>query len=149
MASQQEVDNIIDGLIIDNTTGYVNPSRLRQVLKAINQRAGNDSSASNLTAVYPINIDALTGVIDYKVTPFKAFRPIAKGWKPGTTPTDETVNYPDEALLGDFCFGTDVEGYFYITRWVTGSGADINNVANHKILFSSRQPLPGEPGFEE
>jgi len=143
----EELVNLINELIIDNNTNQVTPARVRMVLTAIVQALYTGGGVPTISAVNPLVFDGFTGVLDYQVTPFKGFRPIAKGWKPGTTPTDETTNYPNEPLLGDFCFGTDSEGYFYITRWVTGS--DINLIENHKILLSLRQPLEGEPGFEE
>lgn len=148
MATQQEVDNIIDSVIIDNTTGYINPARVRQVLKAINARIGNDNVAS-ISVEEPITLDGFTGIIGFKKIPFKSFRVINKGWKPGTMPDEDHVNTTNESVLGDFCIGTDTEGYLCITRWVTGEGEDINDISNHVILLKLRQPLVGEPGFEE
>jgi len=143
----EELINLINTLIIDNSTNQITPAKTRMVLISIVQSLYNNGGVPTITAIDPLVFNGFTGVLEYEVTPFKAFRPIARGWKPGTTPTDATANLTNEALLGDFCFGTDTEGYFYITRWITGS--DINLVENHKILIRFRQPLPGEPGFEE
>lgn len=63
MATQQEVDNIIDQLIIDNTTRQIDPSKMRQVLKAINERIPASSDPSVLTVSPPLVMDNFTNTI--------------------------------------------------------------------------------------
>lgn len=60
MATQQEVDNLIDSLIIDNTTKQVTPSAVREVLKAINARVPASSDPSVLTVSAPLALDEFT-----------------------------------------------------------------------------------------
>lgn len=63
MATQQEVDNIIDQLIIDNTTRQIDPAKMRSVLKAINARVPVSSDPSSLTVDAPLSLDPFTGVL--------------------------------------------------------------------------------------
>lgn len=63
MATQQDVDNIIDQLIIDNTTRQIDPAKMRQVLKAINARVPASSDPSVLTVSAPLALDAFTNTL--------------------------------------------------------------------------------------
>lgn len=63
MATQQEVDNIIDQIIIDNTTRQIDPAKMRQVLKAINARVPATSDPTVLTVTSPLIFNQFTNNI--------------------------------------------------------------------------------------
>src|SRR6478752_4453447 len=61
--TQEEVDNLIDSLIIDNTTRLIDPARVRQVLKAINARVPVSSDPSTLIASAPLALDEFSSTL--------------------------------------------------------------------------------------
>ncbi len=61
--TQAEVDELIDGIIIDNNTMQVNPAKVRAVLKAINARVPGPSDPSSASFTTPLAYDAFTNTV--------------------------------------------------------------------------------------
>lgn len=59
--TQEEVENLIDALIIDNTTRVIDPARVRQVLKAINARVPIGSDPNSLNTQSPLALNPSNG----------------------------------------------------------------------------------------
>jgi len=151
MPTQQELLNIVNANIIDNSTGYIDPARMRAVLTAIilGIPTSTGGGGLDLTALYPLVLDGFTGKLILKSVPFGKFERIFKGWKPGSAPTPESINVNDYDEPGDFFWGTDAtDGRAYVpTRWNGVEPKD--DIANHIWNFRSGLFFEGEPGFEE
>jgi len=152
MATQQQIDELtalIYTLIIDNNTNQVTPAKVRAVLFAVRDLIPVDGgSVSSITAQYPLVLDGFSGLLQFKTVPLKSFERIAKGWTPGTAPSGLTANVADADEPGDFFWGTDADGKFYlVTRW-SGEG-NKNDIANHIWTYGAGLYFPDEPGFEE
>lgn len=59
--SQEELNSIVDGIIIDNTTNQVTPAKVRSVFKAVISSL-DQTNAGSVTANPPLNYDAFTNV---------------------------------------------------------------------------------------
>ena len=72
MASQQDIQNLINSYIIDNNTGAINPAKLREVLTTINISIPGGSS-TNINAIPPLYLDGFTGDLTLNESQIQAF----------------------------------------------------------------------------
>lgn len=86
--SQQQVNELIDAIIIDNNIMAIDPYKMRQVLKAINERT--QSGLSGVIADSPLLYDAFSNTISLPPINYQERRIKAKGGNelPGLRPGD-------------------------------------------------------------
>jgi len=125
--TQQDLINLVNSLIIDNTSNQVTPAKVRQVLIAMIESQPASGGGTSFTAEYPLNINSFTNVLSYEVNPSGKIRLFQKGWD-GTS--ENTAPYIQK---NDICIA-----HSGLTKWgffkYLGAG-DTQVLSNYKQLF--------------
>lgn len=124
--SQAQIDQLIDGLIIDNSTQQVTPSKLRQVLHAINQ-AGQSTDLQAVEVYPPLVFDQYNNILSLPPVAYKQRRVLGKG--PGMS----------ERLLpepGDIMYGWSPDGKEW---WDSAlyNGGNLNDRENYTVVVGN------------
>lgn len=138
--TEAEVDSIIESLIIDNNTMQINPSKMRQVLKAINSRIPGPVDPSTVDYTEPLAYDSFSNTVSMsqaststdgyltkdmfsriKVVPFSQMHIFGGPEKP---PGSITLEVDDVAA---FLYRVDDTYYFFIGAYKGGEPSDIDN----------------------
>jgi len=152
MATPTERQNLINSLIIDNNTGFVNPDRMRTVLTALNV-AIVVTEPSGVSAVLPLMYNNFTNQFSISLATeiqdgylskedFAKFNTAAsspqadeitikhKGWFNGTK------NTAIEIQLGDICQGWNADHTEFMETGRYIIFGDDQDIANYEILSS-------------
>lgn len=158
MASRQELINIVNSQIIDNTTNEVTPAKVRSVFYEIINSMPISGDTQSISTEFPIFLDQFTGVLSILTPEFPIveglgnFQWVGKGYQWQEVEGElkrvgNVQNYPEK---GAIFWGQNSDGKWWLGRW---NGSEENggfqNVINMSLGFNANMPLPGEPDYEE